>query len=113
MVGPICESGDVLGADRRLPEAQEGDVMLIAQAGAYGKVMASHYNLREEADEVVLDRAVQASAAPHPSLSPEGRGDRFPERRIHRVTPAFRGEGWGEGALCQGLTSRMFQGWNA
>jgi bifunctional diaminopimelate decarboxylase / aspartate kinase len=55
VVGPICESGDVLGSDRRLPEAQEGDVMLIAQAGAYGKVMASHYNLRDEADEVVLD----------------------------------------------------------
>jgi len=55
VVGPICESGDVLGTDRRLPEAQEGDVILIAQAGAYGKVMSSRYNLREEADEVVLD----------------------------------------------------------
>lgn len=55
VVGPICESGDVLGTDRRLPEAQEGDVILIAQAGAYGKVMASRYNLREEADEVVID----------------------------------------------------------
>jgi len=55
VVGPICESGDVLGTDRRLPEAQEGDVMLIAQAGAYGKVMSSRYNLRDEADEVILD----------------------------------------------------------
>ncbi|HEV2538984.1 MAG TPA: bifunctional aspartate kinase/diaminopimelate decarboxylase [Frateuria sp.] len=55
VVGPICESGDVLGTDRRLPESQEGDVMLIAQAGAYGKVMSSRYNLREEADEVVLE----------------------------------------------------------
>src|SRR5690348_8811500 len=55
VVGPICESGDVLGTDRRLPDAQEGDVMLIAQAGAYGKVMSSHYNLRDEADEVVID----------------------------------------------------------
>ncbi len=55
VVGPICESGDVLGTDRRLPEAREGDVMLIAQAGAYGKVMSSHYNLRDEADEIVLD----------------------------------------------------------
>ncbi|MEO7065286.1 MAG: bifunctional aspartate kinase/diaminopimelate decarboxylase [Rhodanobacter sp.] len=54
VVGPICESGDVLGTDRRLPEAQEGDVMLIAQAGAYGKVMSSHYNLRDEADEIVI-----------------------------------------------------------
>jgi diaminopimelate decarboxylase/aspartate kinase len=55
VVGPICESGDVLGTDRRLPEAQEGDVILIAQAGAYGKVMSSHYNLRDEADEIVIE----------------------------------------------------------
>jgi len=55
VVGPICESGDVLGTDRRLPEAQEGDVMLIAQTGAYGKVMSSHYNLRAEADEIIID----------------------------------------------------------
>jgi diaminopimelate decarboxylase/aspartate kinase len=54
-VGPICESGDILGTDRRLPVAQEGDVILIAQAGAYGKVMSSHYNLRDEADEIVLE----------------------------------------------------------
>ncbi|HET6433202.1 bifunctional aspartate kinase/diaminopimelate decarboxylase [Dyella sp.] len=55
VVGPICESGDVLGTDRRLPEASEGDVVLIAQAGAYGKVMSSPYNLREDAEEVILD----------------------------------------------------------
>jgi diaminopimelate decarboxylase/aspartate kinase len=55
VVGPICESGDVLGTDRRLPEAQEGDVLLIAQTGAYGKVMSSHYNLRDEADEIVIE----------------------------------------------------------
>lgn len=54
VVGPICESGDILGSDRRLPEPQEGDVVLIAQAGAYGKVMSSPYNLRGETEEVVL-----------------------------------------------------------
>jgi diaminopimelate decarboxylase/aspartate kinase len=54
IVGPICESGDVLGSNRRLPTCREGDVILIAQAGAYGAVMASHYNLREPAHEVVL-----------------------------------------------------------
>ena len=54
VVGPICESGDVLGNNRRLPECREGDVLLIAQAGAYGAVMASRYNLREPAAEVVL-----------------------------------------------------------
>ncbi|MGO4702275.1 bifunctional aspartate kinase/diaminopimelate decarboxylase [Dyella sp. 2RAB6] len=55
VVGPICESGDVLGTDRRMPEAQEGDVVLVAQAGAYGKVMSSPYNMRDEAEEVILD----------------------------------------------------------
>ena len=54
VVGPICESGDVLGSNRRLPETHEGDVLLIAQAGAYGATMASHYNLRDPAAEVVL-----------------------------------------------------------
>ena len=55
VVGPICESGDVLGNDRRLPESHEGDVILIAQTGAYGAVMASNYNLREAADEIILE----------------------------------------------------------
>ena len=54
IVGPICESGDVLGNNRRLPACREGDVILIAEAGAYGAVMASRYNLREPAGEVCL-----------------------------------------------------------
>jgi diaminopimelate decarboxylase/aspartate kinase len=54
VVGPICESGDILGEDRFLPEPREGDVILIAQAGAYGRAMSSTYNLREPAAEVVL-----------------------------------------------------------
>ncbi len=55
LVGPICESADALGVDRMLPRAAEGDVMLIATAGAYGRVMSSSYNLREPAEEVVLE----------------------------------------------------------
>jgi diaminopimelate decarboxylase/aspartate kinase len=54
IVGPICESGDVLGSNRRLPPTREGDVLLIAQAGAYGAAMASYYNLRQPAAEIVL-----------------------------------------------------------
>ncbi|GAB3377542.1 bifunctional aspartate kinase/diaminopimelate decarboxylase [Lysobacter fragariae] len=47
VVGPICESGDVLGRNRLLPVATgEGDVLLIADAGAYGMAMANTYNLR-------------------------------------------------------------------
>ncbi|NND37253.1 MAG: bifunctional aspartate kinase/diaminopimelate decarboxylase [Gammaproteobacteria bacterium] len=54
VVGPICETGDKLGTDRLLPACREGDVLLIANAGAYGYVMSSRYNLREPAAEVVI-----------------------------------------------------------
>jgi diaminopimelate decarboxylase/aspartate kinase len=54
VVGPICETGDRLGSDRLLPPTEEGDVILIANAGAYGYVMSSHYNLREVAKEIVV-----------------------------------------------------------
>ncbi len=54
VVGPICETGDILGLDRLLPECRENDVMLIANAGAYGAAMSSRYNLREPAEEVIL-----------------------------------------------------------
>jgi diaminopimelate decarboxylase/aspartate kinase len=47
IVGPICETGDTLGLDRLLPPTSEGDVLLIANTGAYGFAMASRYNLRE------------------------------------------------------------------
>jgi diaminopimelate decarboxylase/aspartate kinase len=54
VVGPICETGDILGLDRLLPECREGDLLLIANAGAYGAAMASNYNLRAPAEEVVV-----------------------------------------------------------
>lgn len=54
VVGPICESGDVLGHSRRIPNAREGDVLLFATVGAYGRVMSSHYNLRDPAAERIL-----------------------------------------------------------
>jgi diaminopimelate decarboxylase/aspartate kinase len=54
VVGPICESADFLGHERLLPPTREGDVLLIANAGAYGHAMSSRYNLREPAYEFVL-----------------------------------------------------------
>jgi diaminopimelate decarboxylase/aspartate kinase len=54
VVGPICESADVLGHDRLLPLTHEGDVLLIANAGAYGHAMSSQYNLRAPAPERFL-----------------------------------------------------------
>jgi diaminopimelate decarboxylase/aspartate kinase len=54
VVGPICETGDFIGHDRLLPPTREGDVLLIATAGAYGASMASRYNLREPAPELLV-----------------------------------------------------------
>ena len=54
VVGPICETGDILGRDRPMPNTFPGDVLLIENAGAYGRVMSSRYNLREPAEEICL-----------------------------------------------------------
>jgi len=54
IVGPICESGDFLGHDRKLP-LQQGDLLAIMSAGAYGMSMSSNYNTRPRAAEVMAD----------------------------------------------------------
>lgn len=54
VVGPICESADQLGADRWLPDSREGDVILIANCGAYGYAMSSNYNRRPPAREFII-----------------------------------------------------------
>ncbi len=54
VVGPICETGDRLGSDRLLPKSKEGDIILISNAGAYGFVMSSNYNLRDPAIEIII-----------------------------------------------------------
>lgn len=55
IVGPICESGDFLAKDRELPRAEEGDLLAVMSAGAYGFAMASNYNTRPRAAEVLVD----------------------------------------------------------
>lgn len=54
LVGPICETGDFLGKDRALV-LQEGDLLAVRSAGAYGFVMSSNYNTRTRAAEVMVD----------------------------------------------------------
>ncbi len=54
VVGPICERAAFVGHDRLLPPPREGDVLLIANAGAYGHAMSSRYNLREPAAQFLL-----------------------------------------------------------
>jgi diaminopimelate decarboxylase len=54
-VGPICESADIFGRDRMLPPLEVGDVLAIADAGAYGSVMASGYNRHPLPAEVLIE----------------------------------------------------------
>lgn len=54
VVGPICETGDFLGLDRKLPEVAPGDLLAVFSAGAYGFTMASNYNSHPRAAEVVV-----------------------------------------------------------
>ncbi|HEV8473601.1 MAG TPA: diaminopimelate decarboxylase [Methylomirabilota bacterium] len=55
VVGPICESGDFFAKDRELPRPEEGDLVAILSAGAYGFAMASNYNTRPRPVEVLVD----------------------------------------------------------
>ena len=58
VVGPVCETSDTIGADRQLPALEIGDLVAIRDTGAYGAVMASNYNRRPIAAEVLVDAAV-------------------------------------------------------
>jgi diaminopimelate decarboxylase len=57
VVGPVCESGDFLAKDRRLPPLGRGDLLATFSAGAYGMAMSSNYNGRPRAAEVLVDGA--------------------------------------------------------
>ena len=55
VVGPICESGDFLALDRMLPPVKRGDLLAVFTTGAYGMVMASHYNSMPLPAEVLVE----------------------------------------------------------
>ena len=57
VVGPVCETSDTLGADRELPPVDVGDLLAVRDTGAYGSVMASNYNRRPTAAEVLVTGA--------------------------------------------------------
>ena len=57
IVGPVCESGDFFARARDLPEPHRGDLLAVMSAGAYGFVMASNYNSRPRAPEVLVNGA--------------------------------------------------------
>jgi diaminopimelate decarboxylase len=55
VVGPVCESGDFLARERRLPPLERGDLLAVRKAGAYGFAMSSQYNSRPRAAEALVD----------------------------------------------------------
>ena len=55
VVGPICETGDFFARDRELPVSEEGDLLAILDAGAYGMSITSNYNTRSRPPEVLVE----------------------------------------------------------
>ena len=57
VVGPVCETGDFLATARALPRVEEGELLAVFDAGAYGFAMSSNYNGRPRAAEALVDGA--------------------------------------------------------
>ena len=90
VVGPVCESGDFLAKDRRLPPLQRGDLLATFSAGAYGMAMSSNYNSRPRAAEVLVDGR-DASADPPPrDLSRTWCGRKWKSERRLRLRVRWR-----------------------
>ncbi|KAA0258969.1 diaminopimelate decarboxylase [Deferribacter autotrophicus] len=56
IVGPICETGDFLAKDRDIPDFQQGDLVAVMSAGAYGFTMSSNYNSRPRVPEILVNK---------------------------------------------------------
>jgi diaminopimelate decarboxylase len=80
VVGPICETGDFLGRDRLLPRVEEGDVIAVYDAGAYGFAMSSTYNMRPRCAEVLVKDGRAALTREAETLDDLLRLERLPSR---------------------------------
>src|SRR5262249_34622433 len=76
--GPVCESGDSLAQNGDRPPLSAGDLVMIRSAGAYGAVMASTYNTRPLAPEVMVDGTRFAVVRPRPSIDEMISAERLP-----------------------------------
>jgi diaminopimelate decarboxylase len=79
LVGPVCETGDYLALNRRLPACTDGDLLAIMSAGAYGAVMSSTYNSRLLVPEVLVNGADWSVVRPRPTYADLIGLDRLPE----------------------------------
>ena len=79
VVGPVCESGDILGRSRKLPKQTSGDLLAICSVGAYGSVMSSSYNSRPPAAEILVSEAKSFAIRPRQTLDKLIDQDRLPD----------------------------------
>ena len=79
VVGPICETGDFLARNRELALPREGDLLAVHTVGAYGFAMASNYNSRPRAAEVVVDGSSVVLARRRETFDDLIRGERLPD----------------------------------
>lgn len=84
LVGPICETGDFIALDRDLPWVEEGDLLAIASAGAYGFCMSSHYNSRPRAAEVMVHGTRARLVRKREGFKDLVRGERRPQQRTRQ-----------------------------
>ena len=82
IAGPICETGDYLGHDRVLPEPDEGDVMVVYNAGAYGFSMSSNYNSRPLCAEVLVNNGEAELIREKEQVEEQWRHQIIPERLL-------------------------------
>jgi len=82
VVGPICESGDHLARERSLPVVEEGDLIAVYDAGAYGFSMSSQYNMRPKCREVLVRRGTTNLIRERESIDDILRHDRIPARLL-------------------------------
>ena len=78
IVGPVCESGDFLGKNRKLPPLKAGDLLAVMSAGAYGYVMSSNYNARPRPAEVMVNGENWVVVRSRESYKDLGRGEKIP-----------------------------------
>lgn len=87
VLGPTCESGDVLGVARPLHGVRPGDLLLVRDVGAYGFVMASNYNSRPRPPEVLAEGAVWRVVRRREAIEEIWRGEELPEGAAPLVEP--------------------------
>ncbi len=78
IVGPICETGDFLAKDRELPRVEQGDLLAVLSAGAYGFSMSSNYNSRPRVAEVLVDGGSYALIRSRENFASLVQGERIP-----------------------------------